>query len=84
MRIIAVERFDRTYGRSTYNTYEFPDNTTDDEIATNEELINAFEEFVNETPTSVCKADGHSVDEYLDGCEWWFYDITEEAEEEIE
>lgn len=80
MRIIAVERIDKTYGRNTYDTYEFPDNTTNDEIATNEELLNAFEEFVNVIPTSVCRADGHTVDEYLDACEWWFYDIINEIE----
>ena len=82
MRIIAVERIDKTYGRSTYDTYEFPDNTTNDEIATNEELLNAFEEFVNVIPTSVCRADEHTVDEYLDACEWCFYDITDKTEGE--
>ena len=82
MRIIAVERNDKTYGRTTYDTYEFPDNITNDEIATNKELCDAFEEFVNVIPTSICRADGHSVDEYLDGCEWWFYDITDEVEGE--
>jgi hypothetical protein len=84
MRIIAVERIDKTYGRTEYDTYGFPDGTTDDEIATDELLCDAFEEFVNVIPTSVCRADGHTVDEYLDACELWFYDITEEAEEEIE
>jgi hypothetical protein len=85
MRIIAVERIDKIYGRRTYDTYEFPDNTTNDEIATNKELCDAFDEFVNEIPTSVVKADGHTVDECIDACEWWFYDITDELrEEEIE
>lgn len=82
MRIIEVERIDKIYGRSTYDVYEFPDNITNDEIATDKELCDAFEDFVNEIPTSVIKADGHSVDEYIDACEWWFYDIIDEAGEE--
>lgn len=82
MRIIAVEMIDKIYGRSRYDVYEFPDNTTNDEIATDKELCDAFDEFVNEIPTSVIKADGHDVDECIDACEWWFYDITDMYEEE--
>lgn len=82
MRIIAVEMIDKVYGRSRYDTYEFPDNVTDDEIATDKELCDAFDEFVNEIPTIVIKTDGHDVDECIDACEWWFYDITNEAKGE--
>ena len=82
MRIIAVEMIDKIYGRSRYDTYEFPDNVTNDEIATDKELCDAFEDFINEIPTSVIKADGHNVDEYIDACEWWFYDITDEVKGE--
>lgn len=83
MRIIAVERIDKTYGRSTYDTYEFPDNITNDEIATNKELCDAFEDFVNVISTDTVKADGHDICEYVDACEWWFYDIIDEMEEKI-
>ena len=84
MRIIAVERNDKTYGRTTFDTYEFPDNTTNDEIATNKELCDAFDKFMDAISTDTIKADGHDINEYIEGCEWWFYDITEEAEGEIE
>ena len=46
--------------------------------------LDRFDEFVNKIPTSVIKADGHDVDECIDACEWWFYDITDMYEEERE
>ena len=78
MRCIVVERIDKTYGRTESDTYGFPDGTTDDEIATDELLCDEFERFVNVIPTSVVLADGHKVADVIDGCSWWFYDITEE------
>ena len=77
MRYIMVERIDKTYGRQAYDEYAFPDGTTNDEIETDKELCDAFDDFVNAIPTSVIIADGNDVGCYLENCEWWFYDLEE-------
>ena len=83
MRYIRVERIDKTYGRTECDTYEFPNEMTNDDIATEEGLCDEFDNFVNKISTSTIVADGHSVEDYLENCEWWFYDLDEEEIKEM-
>ena len=81
MRYIEVERVDETYNRVEYEQYCFPDSMTNDDIACGDLLIEDFEEFVNDISVDTIKADGNNVDDYIENCGWWFYEIDPEAYE---
>ena len=76
MRYIEVERIDETYNRVEYEQYCFPDSMTDDDIACDDLLIEDFEEFMNDIDTS--NMTDKEIDEYIDNCGWYFYEIDEE------
>ena len=77
MWYIEVERIDKIFGRVQYEQYCLDSDITDEELFNDQQLVEDFENFVNDISKEEIRKKGVSIEEYVDNCSWDIRDIDE-------